>query len=218
MLERVQLVAEQINLSGWAEANAGNLSIDVTQLLPPVMQTGTVWYLVTRSGSRYRDLARAPQDELVLVSIRDHEEKCWPEGARPTSEWNSHLQLQQRFRAADRPERVILHAHPASLILLSQTDVAATPESLHASLSQALPEFDLYLPQGIAIANAAPPGSLDLAQASLQALDRQQALLWPGHGLLTFAPDPDSALDLMQVADKATRLLLDKYLLTHSWS
>lgn len=222
LLERVREVAGQINRAGWAEANAGNISINITDIATPVYPYGKEgeqvrWYIVSRTGSRYRDLARYPLPHLLLISLSDGAETVYPPDANPTSEWTCHRLLQQRLNNAHSDCRVVLHAHPDSVILLSQLDIYKQPVLLNKALRKALPEFALYLPEGVATAQYAPPGSQELANCSLDAIGNARALIWQGHGLLTLAPDCDLALDLMQVAEKAARLLLERFRLTKNW-
>lgn len=213
LLDRIKAVAAQINSSGWAEANAGNISVNVTTELQDWAAPGLQLYLVSRTGSRYRDLACDPFANLVLALVDGAGWKTVPPDCRPTSEWLCHLMLQQRFLASITEDKVVLHAHPNSVILLSQTDICSDLETLNSSLNQALPEFELFLPDGVAIAPHYPPGSQALAECSLVVIGARKALIWQGHGLICAGPSPDAALDLMQVVDKAASILLGKMML-----
>lgn len=51
-----------------------------------------------------------------------------------------------------------------------------------------------------------PPGSKALCDASACALKDEKALIWSGHGLLTFSDDLDFALDYMEIIVKACRV------------
>ena len=80
------------------------------------------------------------------------------------------------------------------------------PEELNQLMASLLPELPLYLPEGVAICPHQPPGSLQLCQSSQKVLTDQKALIWTGHGLLTFASDLDEALDYMEIIVKAARV------------
>ncbi len=214
LLADIQGVAAQINLRGWCEANAGNISVNLTRLIRSMVPGDACWYLVSRAGSRYRQLALDPLPGLVLLSVSGKAAIPCPADAGPTSEWGCHLRLHEHCSQHGLEEKVVLHSHPASVIQLSQMGVFPDGESLSQALAGALPEFLLYLPQGVACVPFAPPGSTELAEATLQNLGPEKALIWKGHGILTLGKEPDLALDLMEVAVKATELLLNKFLLT----
>ena len=212
LVSRIRLVSQQINLRGWAEANAGNFSLNVSATLNGILNTNTAWFLVSRTGSRYRDMAIDPLPSLVLVSPST--ETIYPGDAKPSSEWHCHHLLHEHFRETGRPDLVVLHSHPASIILLSQMDCYRQEVIFNQSLKQALPELELYLPEGIATTFQAKPGSPELAENSLRALSNKQALIWQGHGLLCTAQTPDLAMDIMEVVEKAAQLMLYRFFLT----
>lgn len=214
LIGQIRSVAAQINLRGWCEANAGNISVNVSTQLNSLLDDEARWYLVSRTGSRYRELAIDPLPHLVLISIRSKQEEVHPLGSKPTSEWVCHRQLQQHFMSTSRNDRVVLHSHPVSIIVLSRIKIYQNEKLLNQALDEALPELNLYLPQGVAISLYAPPGSEELAECSLQAIGSRKALIWQGHGIVSTGETPDEALDLMEVVEKAAQVLLSKFSLT----
>lgn len=214
LLARISLVAAQINLHGWAEANAGNISVNISDTVNKLLDTTGNWFLVSRTGSRYRDLARDPVPNLVLISQDQDRELILPPEAKPTSEWGCHRLLQQLLRDREDGSKVVLHAHPAEIILLGSLDIYNDETALNQALAEALPELSLYLPEGISRSPYAAPGSQDLADCSLAALGKRKVLIWQGHGIVSTGTDPDAALDLMEVATKAAGILLAKFSLT----
>lgn len=203
LLEQISKVAGHIHSYGWAEANAGNISINVSSLFAPEERDSKQLYLVSKAGSRYRQTALKPKDNLLLVLSDKERDIYLPDDARPTSEWISHKCLQMQ-----RPEfSVILHTHPAEIIALRQIPKLQDTKLLNRLLPEILPEFSLYLPEGIAIAPLCPPGSQELCDASSSALKDEKALIWSGHGLLSFSDDLDFALDYMEIIVKACRVL-----------
>lgn len=216
LLADIQAVAAQINLRGWCEANAGNISINVTRIFQSLIPGESRWYLVSRTGSRCRQLAQDPLPGLVLICVLGKKSILYPPEATPTSEWGCHKKLQEHFTKRGLEEKVVLHSHPASVILLSQMEIYADGKNLNQALAEALPEFSLYLPRGVACVPSAPPGSIELAEATVNYVKNQKVLFWQGHGMLSCGEDPDQALDRMEVAVKATEILLRKFCLTHS--
>ncbi|HQB98071.1 MAG TPA: class II aldolase/adducin family protein, partial [Candidatus Cloacimonadota bacterium] len=94
----------------------------------------------------------------------------------------------------------------AEIIALSNLPLAQDPTQLNKVLAELLPELPLYLPEGIALAPRAAPGSLELCELSSLALTNQKALIWSGHGLLAFANDLDEALDYLEIITKAAKV------------
>ncbi|MCB5279518.1 MAG: class II aldolase/adducin family protein [Candidatus Cloacimonetes bacterium] len=203
-LQHIAEISRLIHSYGWAEANAGNISMDVSDLVMQCMHTELKWYIVSRTGSRYRQTALSPCENLMLVACSQTEDTFFPQNALPTSEWISHrcLQMQNdRFK-------IILHTHPAEIIALSNLTLAKDSASLNAKLCESLPELPLYLPEGVALVPRAAPGSLALCTASIKALKNQKALIWSGHGILAFANELDEALDYLEIVTKAAKILL----------
>ncbi len=214
LLDELRLVAEQINLRGWAEANAGNISVNVSGKAAALFGGEDQWYLVSRGGSRYRQMARDPLPHLVLVRVDENGEEYFPAEARPTSEWGCHRLLQKHFLATGRPDKVVLHAHPSSIILLSQLGLYNDNEAVNSLLKAALAELELFLPDGVATTLSAPPGSQQLAKDSFDAIGLCKSLIWQGHGLVCTGKTPDEALDYLEVVEKAANIALYKFLLT----
>lgn len=206
LLDNIAEVAAQIHSYGWAEANAGNLSIDVSEIVNKELQTTKKWFIVSRTGSRYRQTALRPSDNLLLISCCEEEDTFFPQAAKPTSEWISHRCLQREHGRFS----VILHTHPAEIIALSSLPIIRQPEAFNQMMADILPELPLYLPEGIAICPFQPPGSIQLCEHSQKVLTNQKALIWTGHGLLTFANELDEALDYMEIIVKAARIFFLK--------
>ncbi len=200
LMAEIAETARLIHSYGWAEANAGNISIDVSDRVQNP-QPDTRYYLVSRTGSRYRQTANDPMKNLLLIAS-GASDVCFPPDARPTMEWISHRCLQKAI--GDR--KVVLHTHPAEIIALAQ--LSYDEEQLNELFANLLPELPLYLPEGFAIAAHRMPGSQALCDASLEALDGQKALIWSGHGLLCFGHTLDEAMDYMEIMVKAARILL----------
>jgi len=210
LLEKISRIAGYIHHKNWAEANAGNLSVNINHILKNWDKSqlisyenyATQWFLVSRSGSRYRDMALEPEAHLVLVSVFQDKHQYYPGDAVPTSEWITHHYLQQQFEQ----DKVVLHTHPASIIALSHLPEYLSPQILEIELFNLLPELKLYLPSGIAFANYAAPGSRDLMQETARVLNHQKALIWQHHGILCFGKDLDEAFDYMEIVNKAVEI------------
>ena len=208
-LSQLADISARIWIRGWAEANAGNVSMRITRKLKNSGLTFSLddheYYLVSKSGSRYRQMGKNPLAQMLLIRVLGENQEQYPHNGKATSEWQSHYQLQQKF-LRDRSETVfVLHSHPMEIIALSQVLVG---NSFSMELSRVLPELQLYLPQGIAFCPQANPGSAELAELSCKNLKDEKAMVWQGHGLLCFGSDPDAAFDYMEIICKAAALYL----------
>jgi rhamnulose-1-phosphate aldolase len=209
LLRRIAKVASVLHSQGWAEANAGNLSIRIGDIVKPYqLCEGLDWndsevYLVSRSGSRYRDIADDPVSGLLIVKV-SASETFYPDEAIPTSEWACHRMIHTSDISGKYP--CLLHSHPTEVIALSQTPIYANEDKLNRHLAILLPELPLYLPKGVATSDYATPGSRELAELSCKGFGDKQALIWQGHGLMCRAKDIDTALDLTEIVNKGAKL------------
>lgn len=208
LLAKLAEIGSCIWQRGWAEANAGNVSIRLTDY--GEQDDDPVLFLVSKTGTRYRQFAQNTLDKLVLIEVRGEQYRCLNAGSKPTSEWNAHLNLHRHFKKLGLDRRVVLHCHPDEIILLSHEAFIEDNEVLYQEMAAALTELPLFLDTGIQICAEYPPGSEALAQTSVLMLKDEKALIWSKHGLLTFGRCLDEAFDYMEVTVKAAKILLGK--------
>jgi rhamnulose-1-phosphate aldolase len=231
LIEEVSEVGQFLWQKGWAEKNAGNLSMDVTThikvsaaqvksipvqpvagLLPEV---GGRSYLVTGTGTRYRDIQKAPAQCLSILQISKDAKSyrlIWggqKPGFKPTSELPSHLQMQHSLFKSGSAEKVVLHTHPNELIALSHLPETAGEEELNYALWGMIPEAKIYLPRGIGWVPYRLSSSQELAEETVKALERKHKLvLWEKHGVLAVGKDAYEAFDLIDAMNKSAILYL----------
>ncbi len=75
LIDRIRVVSQEIIRHNWAEANAGNISLNIRQEINELEETNSEWYLVTRTRSRYREMAQDPISSLILVQLQANQEK-----------------------------------------------------------------------------------------------------------------------------------------------
>jgi rhamnulose-1-phosphate aldolase len=212
---------------GWAERNAGNFSIDVTSDLPswlpatdsypagkapepyPELAGRALW--VSATGSRMRDLARAPQEGCGLIRIASDGATfgvAWgPSSFRPTSELPTHLAVHAALRRSGASSRAVLHSHPTELIAITHLP-ALTQERLNRLLWSMTPETVVLAPDGVALLPYLPPGSAEVAAATAKAIARHQVVLWEKHGATVAGDDLVDAFDLLDAINKSAALHL----------
>ncbi len=216
---------------GWAERNAGNLSIDVTELLaagaPPAdgawraldnrysLLAGRC-FLVTGTGRRFRDLARNPAGAACLLRLDDRGagfRVLWG-GAddpqfRPTSEFPAHLRVHEFLRETGAREKAVLHTHPTELVALTHLPEYGDEAKLNRALFAVHPEIRVCVARGVGYVPYTVPGSEALAQATVAALRRGHGVaLWEMHGCVAVGKDAVEAFDAIDTLNKGAQLIL----------
>ncbi len=202
-LDDIAVVASELSRRNWAEANAGNISVRPGP--GPVLGT----LLVKRANVRMRDLARNPTEGLCLLRFGagDRSYSVLPKGTKPSSELPTHVAVHDmlaRFRPRDR---VVVHTHPTALISLTLR--FANPKQLIKRLLSTHTEAPLLLQDRLTMLPFLPPGSLSLGRATAGMLEESSAVIWPGHGIVAVGPTALSALDLIELTEKAAQIALN---------
>lgn len=223
-------VAQYMWEKGWAARNAGNISVDITELVPKkdsnleqfakmpmALQTlpelAGRYFLVSTTGSRFRDLAREPKKSLLIVYIADKLDgyyMLWggegPE-SRPTAEFISHLKIQGLLRKNNSPQKVVLHGHPDELIAITHQDDYGK-DSFQRFLWSAHITVKFFLPEGVGMASYQAGGSEELANVTVDLFQQHKAVLWEKHGCTTIGNDIADAFDLMDMLNKTAGIFL----------
>jgi len=225
----IREVASRLWEKGWAEKNAGNISINVSPFMP--VRSGPVKYsatrklsgrfpalagqslLITATGSRMRDLARDPGSNLAIVRINgrgDAYQVVWsgrdPLLFAPTSEFPSHLAIQEFFRIQRRGNKAVLHTHPDELVALTHIPVYQNARNLNRLLRAMHPEIEYFIPRGVGLVPLLKPGSPALGRATVRSLVRHDIVLWERHGCLATGSDIIDIFDLVDIMNKAAKI------------
>jgi rhamnulose-1-phosphate aldolase len=215
---------------GWAEGNAGNLSCDVTDLVPESAATSSATpvlpgaafgelagrrLLVTAAGSRMRDLAREPDLGCGILQMSDSGAGfvvAWRGTAgaafAPTSELPSHLAIHAALRRRRSAHLAVVHSHPTELLALSHDPRLADEARLARTLWTMHPEVVVAVPAGVALVPCAMPGTAAQGAAAGAAMERHDVALWAKHGAVAVGVDFAGAFDLLDTVNKAARMLL----------
>lgn len=213
-LAGLRRAARRMNELGWAEANAGNVSclLEARDLpgaepfelpLPCPELAGRV-LAVTRAGSRMHDLRADPRSGLALVAVHAGGAAGLVNGP-PTSELRVHLACHSALVRAGANLPCLVHTHPTDLVALS----ARVPrhDDLLRLLEQAHTETALVRDR-LAVLPRLVPGSPELARATAGVIALRPLVVWPAHGVLCAGPDPEAALDLIELTNKAALIAL----------
>lgn len=215
----------------WAERNGGNLSIDLTDLLPNVTTqsakaalqpladlpraAAAQLYFMKGSGERMRDLVR-PDQAGCIIRIDDQAtgyQVLWGGRGRadykPTSELLSHIKLLLDARLRQSSDRCVVHTHPHELIMLSHHPVLGKDATaFNLACWKMLPEVRAFVPNGVRLVPYLRSGSVALSDATVIALQTADVALWEKHGAVALGTDALSAFDLIDVANKGAKLYL----------
>lgn len=230
-IQSVASVGQMLFRKGWAEKNAGNLSWDVTDLVKvktaqlkpsafrenahlPKEMAGRC-FLVTGTGTRYRDIEKDPQGCLCILRPSEKGNGyhiLWGgqrPGFGPTSELSSHLRMQHSLLKRGGKLKVVLHTHPNELIVLTHLAETNNQEALNWALWGMIPEAKLFVPKGVGLVPYRLTGSDELAEATVEVLDQgYKVVMWEKHGALAVGADPDEAFDLVDAMNKAAAMYL----------
>jgi rhamnulose-1-phosphate aldolase len=211
-----------------AEGAAGNISIFTSYALDlenrftiseeielPVPAPSLVggFVIVTGSGRRLRDIARASESCIGVVQIHAdgltgtlYSAEC-REFARLTSEWNSHLGIHEdRVARTGTKEHFAVHAQSPNLVFLSHLPAYRDESFFNSRLLRWEPETIINLPMGIGVLPYLLPGSSDMMSANVESLRTHRLSLWAKHGVMARSDDSvGRAVDLIEYAETAAR-------------
>ena len=213
---------------GWAERNGGNITVNITEFideeiaaLPAIAPAQPIgkelpmlrgkYFYAKGTGKRMRDLARFPMQNGAVIRICDD---CASyaiiadEPVIPTSELPSHLALQNYLLETGSQYKATLHTHPIELVAMSHNERFLRPGELTHVLWSMIPETLAFAPLGIGIVPYTLPGSVELADATLEQIKHYDVVLWEKHGTVAVGRDIMDAFDQTDVLCKAAKIYL----------
>jgi rhamnulose-1-phosphate aldolase len=228
-------IGELIWLKGWAEANAGNVSIrlpnSASEVLVPFWQEITHsnnlnsnstaddydWTIISAAGSRFRDFRSSGAHNFVLAGVEKSSilvdnyicQLVYPASVRPTSESKTHLAVQNWLKQKNSGHMVILHAHLTEWLILSNlAQYQKNRDKLASDIAACLPEINIYFPNGLVLLPFTAPGSAELAELTLNALENSNVIVWEKHGVVVTAETINLAFDYIEISAKAAAVYL----------
>lgn len=221
---------------GWAEGSSGNVSVRLDPETCSVISEFVVkskskskhdevrytkvgqWYLVSVSGSRFRDYTIKGLNNFTLVGTYDNQKDNDPADyfnipfmRKPTSEWKAHALMHKCLQTSNSPKKVILHVHDTEWMILSTLPMYETEkEMIINDINHLLPELKYYMKQGIVLLPFREPGSYELAKMSENAICKSDCLVWERHGVIVAADNVETAYDYLELLNKAAVIYLNR--------
>ncbi len=222
----VARIAGDLWNKGWAERNAGNLSIDVTGLVPdasgpvvplaqpfPELAGRSIW--ITATGCRMRHVALGPAAHSGVVQVTQDAAAyrvAWTgardEDFKPASELPSHCAVHASLRRRQAPQHAVLHTHPTELVAVSHIRELWDEARLNRILWSMHPETVVIVPDGVALIDYILPGTLEQGLATAARLDDHRVALWQKHGVVAVGSTLDVAFDLIDTLNKSAQIYL----------
>ncbi len=221
-------VAGYLWQKGWAERNGGNITINITDLvddkirkMKPIaerMSIGKVmphlkgcYFFCKGNNKRMRDLARWPMENGAVIRILDDcasYEIIADNPVRPTSELPSHLALHNYLIGKGSNYKAALHTHPIELIAMTHNPEFLKKDKLTYLLWSMIPETRAFCPKGLGIIPYTMPGSMELADESLKALDEYDVVMWEKHGSVAVSENIMEAFDMVDTLSKSAQIYM----------
>ena len=227
-VEKIAEVAGYLWQNGWAERNGGNITVNVTHLvddeirqLPAISDVKPIgvtlpalkgcYFYCKGTGKRMRDLARWPMDNGSVIRILDD---CASyviiadNPVMPTSELPSHLTVHAHLIESGSNYKATVHTHPIELVAMSHNRQFLAKDVLTRILWSMIPETKAFCPLGLGIVPYTLPGSVKLADATLEQIKEHDVVLWEKHGTVAVGKDIMDAFDQTDVLCKAANIYM----------
>jgi rhamnulose-1-phosphate aldolase len=228
LLSEIKQIAQILWNKGWAEANAGNFSVNITDLFKKIRiqipesadksfsksykHLRDNYILITSSGSRIRDITENPLPGLCLLYIDSSGKKYCDVPLdniitkKPTSELLTHLEIQNLLSEKNAKEKTVLHTHPAELIALTHIKRYKKENELNKMLQSIQPEVSILFPEGIGLVPYIKTGSEKLANETKKKFNKYKIVLWEKHGCVAIGTNLESAFDKIDVLVKSVNI------------
>ena len=228
-IKNVSEIAGYIWQREWAERNAGNISVDLTEhfnsfsfkrmkdyiscvQLPK--EAANKVFFVTGTGCYLRSLIHDISKVACILRINDTADGftiIWggkSPGFAPTSELISHIKIHCFNQKNNPSHKAVLHTHAVELIVLSHSELFDDETKFNHSLWKLCPEIRVFVPNGVHCCPYALSGTEALADITSEGLQSRNGVLWEKHGVLATGEIIERAFDYIDVANKGAKMLL----------
>lgn len=221
--------AENMYRLGYDERNSGNISVlldesEVAEYLDPsrvirkipmsfdAEKLGGKILITTASGSYFRNIPDAPEENLGIVRITPDgkaAELLWglKGGGRLTSEFPAHIMSHISRLSASSENRVILHCHPTYTLAMTFVHELDERKFTH-TLWQMCTESIMIFPDGIGLLPWMVCGTNEIGIATAEKMKTYRLVVWSMHGIYGSGRTLDEALGLIETAEKAAQIYM----------
>ncbi|RKY81590.1 rhamnulose-1-phosphate aldolase [candidate division KSB1 bacterium] len=229
VIDEISEIAGYLWDRGWAEKNAGNISVNITSLindsLPDISSSpmldlaepspyiGGMFFLISAAGSLMRNLNKRPLDNMVVIRVANNGAAYQILSVNndsvplvPSSELPTHFAVHQLLKIRNSTKKAVIHSHVDELIALTQIQQYKNEEEINRILWGMHPESMIVIPQGVGFVPYKLTGSVDLAQATLEKMAGHDIVLWEKHGVLSSGESVSQAFDYIDIAAKSVRI------------
>lgn len=226
VLKEISNAAMILSVKGWAEANAGNISFNISDAIGDEFDSSNLQepskdygflkdtsITITSSGSRMREVAESPERYCGVLTFLAGKKgyyisKFGEEEFIPTSEYLNHVMVHRSLVNGNRSEKAIIHSHPDELIAAMHMNKMSTEEKINSIFNKIHSEFSMLIPDKIGYIPFTDPGSKELAERTLKKLEFHKIVLWKDHGCISIGDILDSALDNIEIVNKISKIFL----------
>ena len=227
-INEVAEVAGYLWQKGWAERNGGNITINITDVVAedikslnpisdvikmerPLPHLKGCYFFCKGTNKRMRDLARWPMQNGSIIRILDDcasYEIVADNPVLPTSELPSHLSMHNYQMSIGSGYKAVLHTHPIDLIAMTHNPEFMEKDKLTYLLWSMIPETRAFCPKGLGIIPYKMPGSLELADATVEMLTDYDVVMWEKHGVCSVSTNIMEAFDMVDTLSKSAQIYL----------
>jgi rhamnulose-1-phosphate aldolase len=231
--EEISTIAYCLWQRGWAEASAGNLSINITgnfnlskkelikfpsiRLKKSYPELKNNFLLISSSGSRMLDIAYNPIKYLLIIYITEKTNEYRSFGIsengkiitpdfKPTSELATHLAIQNLLKKSGSGEKVLLHTHCTEIIALTHIKKFKNKKLLNKTLMNMHPEVKLFIPNGVGLVSYMDSGTEKIASLTLKEFEKHKIVIWERHGCLATGKNLTDAFDYIDIIAKSAKI------------
>ena len=167
------------------------------------------FFIVTGTGCRMRYVHSDPMNNAAIIRISadgTYYEIIAEKNIKPTSELPSHLLIHNVILGKGRKIKTVIHTHPIELVAMTHNSDFLGKDVLSKLLWSMIPETRAFCPKGVGIVPYALPGSMELAQKTVEQLDDYDVVLWEKHGALAIGEDIIEAFDMIDTLTKSAKI------------
>lgn len=222
-LRELQRVAYWLAQRFWSEANAGNISVRLTDLPAEIIrreggplvqmpmalpELAGQHFLVTGTGKRMRDIVHDLEGNVGLIRILPGGQAytCLWGVSEVTSEFPAHTAIHQMLLAERPDHKAVVHTHPPGLAALTHLAQFRDAATLGEVLFHMHPETSYFLFKQLAYLPYMVPGSVELGRATAEVLRTCKVALWDKHGIVAIGETMSRALDWIEILEKAAQI------------